>query len=340
MQKKMKKADLMLTFFFFLILGLLFFIPSSLWASQFFKLSSKATDSFYKLKEIVGSIKDGEILSMPFYMDKKSFVVGFAKGSSRFENHEFVYDRQNPDKIVFVFDRLKNCDGLKACICLCSGVDLEQKNEPYSAVCNFEPKCTSFDNIDILSEKTVRRYGLGKPQNSWKGGFLHLRNVPAVANGLVQNQIEKRTFYIQRYRDIIDVCLDSPCMADEMKKQIELNEPIKTFNLFTDKYKQCKENNQCGAFNLKIPPTYYIYYKDSKNGQNGFYLVRGNYPKNFEEMDIIKKDGKDVFYEGALYKDENMEFPTGNIFQGYESELRFKDAKVILKVTTEFNILD
>lgn len=328
----MKKADTMLSFLFWAILGLGIFIPASLWASQFLNLSDKAMESYSKLGEIVNSVKNGEELSMPVYMDKKSVIVGFARNSNRFENHGYVYDRKEPDDIVFVFNRPKECSSLKACICICMDTDIDQKSKPYSAICNKGMKCESFGNIDILSEKIVRAYGNGKPQNSWKGGFLHLRNVPAVANGLLQNQIDTRTFYIQRYRDVVDVCLSSQCITEEIKKQIDLNDPIRAFNFFVERYSACRENSQCTGFNLQMPEPYYIYYKDSANAdRNGFYLMKGDSPKNFDEMEIVKNnDGSGIFYQGQLFKDENAEFSTGSVLEGIRQEFSAKDTKVVL----------
>lgn len=233
----MKKADLMLTFLFWGILGLVIFIPSILWASQFLKLSNKALESYNKLGELINLVKDGETLSMGYYMDKKSIIVGFSRDSNRFENHEYRYgiDRKIPDQIDFVLNRPNECKNQKACICLCCNIKIEQKTKPYTAICNKcgkEPACKSFDNIDILSEKIVRRYGNGKPQNSWKGGFLHLRDVPVavVVNGLGQNEVGTRTFYVQRYKNIVDVCLNSPCIIDELKEQIDSKETNKPFD--------------------------------------------------------------------------------------------------------------
>lgn len=333
----MKKADTMLSFLFWAILGLLIFIPAAMWASEFLNLSNKAMESYSKLGEIVNSVKNGEELSMPVYMDKKSVIVGFAKNSNRFENHGYVYDRKEPDDIVFAFDRPKECSSLKACICICLDTDINQKTKPASAICNKGLKCASFDSIDLLSEKIVRTYGNDKPQNSWKGGFLHLRNVPAVANGLLQNQIDTRTFYIQRYKDVVDVCLSSSCITDEIKKQIDLNELVKSFSLFAEKYLDCRDNGRCGALNLKMPELYYIYYKGSASADmNGFYLMKGDSPKSFDEMEIVKNnDGSDVFYPGQLYKDENTEFSTGNVLEGYGQEFSAKGSKVILAKKAE-----
>ena len=333
----MKKADFMLSFLFWLLVGLIIFIPTSIWASQFLKTSDKTFDSYHNLIELISTVKDGETFSMSFYLDKKSVITGFSKDSTRFENHEYIYDRKNPDEVVAVFDKPSACLSQKACICICEEASLDQKTKPYSLTCNKKSDCTPFNDIDILSEKVVRTYGNGKPQNSWKGGFLHLRDVPAVANGLVQNQIGSRTFYVQRYNGVVDVCLSWPCITEDIKKQIDANEIIKTFNLFVDRYKQCKENAQCGNFDLNIQPLYYIYYRSSKDANSGFYLVKGNYPKSFNEMEIVKdKDGKEIFFPALLFKDESTEFPTGNIFEGYQAELIAKDSKVILKITTNF----
>lgn len=234
----MKKSDIMLTFLFWTIIALVIFIPTVLWASRFFRFSDKSLDSYNQLMNTVGTIKDGEADSLPFYMDKKSVIVGFSKGSNRFENHQYYYGKPNPDRVVFFLNRPKECENLKACICLCCGITIEEnlksfaEVKPATTVCNKCGRgstCKSFDNVDILSEKIVRRYGNGKPQNSWKGGFLHLRGVPVavVVNGLGENEVATRVFYVQGYKGIVDVCLIRPCITDEIKKQIYSMETTK-----------------------------------------------------------------------------------------------------------------
>ena len=56
-------------------------------------------------------------------------------------------------------------------------------------------------------------------------------------------------------------------------------------------------------------------------------------------MDVVKNNnGNEIFFPSQLFRDENIEFPTGNIFEGYEADFSIKNSKVILKITTKFEI--
>ena len=68
----MSKTQIMLKFFFYLVLALVIFVPIVLWGAKFFKVSIKESDDYYKLVEFVGSVKDEEVLSTPVYLEKKS----------------------------------------------------------------------------------------------------------------------------------------------------------------------------------------------------------------------------------------------------------------------------
>ena len=251
----MKKAQ-MLKFLFYTILALVIFIPVIFFGCKLLNVASaKSSTSYYKLVEIVTSIKDGETLSMPFYMDKKSFIVGFSKESNRFENHvdvstlSFFRDGVGENffggTLTYYFDRPESCKDSKACLCLCPDYDLKTINQfgfnpkpPYSNECE-RLTCKSVDNIDFLSERLIKSED--QPEYSWKGGFLYLRDLRTIMNGLFfgeyysdgtgllsqkGNTIATRTFYVQRYKDIVDVCLESPCITDEIKEQIDAYEDV------------------------------------------------------------------------------------------------------------------
>ncbi|MBI2557960.1 hypothetical protein HYW20_01450 [Candidatus Woesearchaeota archaeon] len=208
----MKKADTMLTFFFWTVLALVIFIPTTLWASQFFKLGNKTLDTYYKLVENVVSIKDGETLSLPFYMEKNTFIVGFAKVSDKFENHAYKYVAIEPTEIAYIFNRPSKCSNGKACICACVDMSFDQKTKPYSVACNKEPICANFDSIDFVSEKIIKK-DADKPLVSWKGGFIISKGTPI--EGLNLLQPASTTVYVERYTNLVDVCFSRPCITTE-----------------------------------------------------------------------------------------------------------------------------
>ncbi len=215
----MKKA-IMLKFLFYAILGLLFFVPTVLWASQFFKLSDKAKESFNNLAGAIISVSDGEIVSSVLYLDDKSIVAGFAKDSNRFEQHGYYYNNPNPDQIYFTFNRPKECQNQKACICLCKKSYLGlQESFPESTKCQ-EPICKSFDGIDFLSEKITEKYEDGRPKSALKGGFLYFRSANSP---LPHVSTSTRVLYIQKYKNFVDVCSSSPCIDDKLKEMLVRN---------------------------------------------------------------------------------------------------------------------
>src|SRR3989338_8685477 len=166
----MKEA---LTFLFYLILGLAFFIPVSLYGAQFLGIHNEAKISFSTLANMIQDVGEGEIVSSGIFMDSKSVIVGFSKDSVRFENHEYdERDNDNPDLIVAAFDRPKGCGDKKACICHCKNVDLNPKSsflrgETYTLSCD-NAECKTFDSIDFLPERVASQEGT-KKRYIWKG---------------------------------------------------------------------------------------------------------------------------------------------------------------------------
>ncbi len=208
----MKKSQ-MLKFLFWTIVGLLFFIPSCILASKFLKLGDKELDSYNRLTEYIISIKDGEVISFPYYMDKKSVIAGFSKDDNRFEHND-------QGKIASVFNKPIGCSS-KACVCICSDYEMNGDTNPKSERCKERLECRSFDNIDILAEKTARKHDDGRPRNTWKGGFIFSRDVTDEANGIEEKDEDPRTIYVERYKNVVNVCFERPCLTNEGKAHID-----------------------------------------------------------------------------------------------------------------------
>ncbi len=316
----------MLKFLFYTILALVIFVPTVLWGAKFLKLSDKTFDSYNKLIGLIGSIKEDEILSLPFYMDKKSALAGFSKMSNKLENYEFLSRLKSSGKLTSMFNKPNECQDKKACICLCEGYDLDKKTEPKTSICDKKLICNSFDNIDILSEKLTHESYNRKAYDYWDGGFLFLGD---------QNAL--RTLYVQRYKNSINLCFSGQCITDEIKEIIDINAVIDAFNLFTKKYEECKAkiNGLCETIKIDIPESYYIYYSSTINAKSGFYLSKGDTLGSFDKIEFLKdEEGNEITFPGLLLEDENNEFPSGNIFKNDETNLKVKDSKVIL-LTTE-----
>ncbi len=225
----MKKSNAMLTFLFYMILGAILFFPACKLGSDLSKPSDKSIDSYASLMEIiqpgnVNSVKDEEVASTPFTMNKNSVVVGFSKDNNKFENH-YLEGKKDETKSIFMkpLGCENCCEEKKACVCLCKGFKLDKTTKPYSAKPCDTLICNPIEGIDILSEKVARRHDDGNVKYLWKGGFLLHREISdrEDANGLEENKFPTRTFYVERYKDVVDVCFESPCMTDEIKEKID-----------------------------------------------------------------------------------------------------------------------
>ncbi|MBI3035518.1 hypothetical protein HYY71_04290 [Candidatus Woesearchaeota archaeon] len=288
---------------------------------------------------------------MKFSMDDNTAIIGTSRGSKRFE----AKSRQGSATSVAYFENTHpKCEG-NTCICLCKNIGYETVNFETKIKCEQIYDCNAFDDIQFLKIRPLTDFeapqpypGLKRLDYWWENGFIILTQtkfendrtlLATIGFGGLQEQMKnkEKTIYLQRYKDYVNVCYSQNCITSEVKNQISSSEAIESFKLFVKAYEDCKLkiNGECGIFNLKIPAMHYIYYIDSKSGRNGFYLVRGNYPRIIREMEIVRNaDGSETFSPGALFKEDNAEFPTGNIFEGYESELKVKDSKVTLSITT------
>jgi len=229
----MKKSNIMVNFLMWTIVGLVFLFTAGKLGAEFTSISDSSVKSYSNLISIIepGSadyIENDERRSMAFSLNKKSVIVGFSKGDNRFENYH--YDRNNLGlKSIFLkpVNTDNGCEIGKACICLCQGYELDKDPNPKSAkACEDLLLCHSFDNIDILTSKEAVYYEDGILKNYWQGGFLIHRDVSDSedVNGYEKNNIPLRTFYIDRYEDVVGVCTERPCITEKIKGYIDTGE--------------------------------------------------------------------------------------------------------------------
>lgn len=343
------KAQIMLKFLFYAILGLVIFLPAVLWASKLLKIGDRALGSYNTMLEMIYEVRDGELLSMPLYMDDNSAIIGISKNSKRFE----AKSRLKQTESTTYFEKNDPKCEEKACACLCRGISYESINVLEGKIKCKETICHSLAQTDFLKVRPLTDFSAPQPYAKlatydywWENGFIIVAQTDNLIlakvgfGGLKNEMVQKlKTIYMERYKNYVNVCYSRNCITSEVRNQIDPNVAIDSFKAFTKAYDECKskKDGNCGSFNLNMPALHYIYYRDSKNGPNGFYLMRYNYPSEFNEDNIVKNiDGAQAFHPGQLFKDESIEFSTGNIFEGYESELSVKDSKIILKITTKF----
>lgn len=232
------KAQIMLKFLFYAILGLVIFLPAVLWASKLLKFGDRGMESYNKMLEMIYEVRDGELLSMPLYMDDNSAIIGISKEGKRFE----AKSRQGPSTAVTYFEKSDpKCEG-KACICLCKGISyetvslLEGKIKCKDTICHSLAQ-TDFPNIRPLTDFTVEQPipGIVKFEYWWENGFAIITQTQAdkitgsqiilatIGFGGLKNEIVKKlkTIYIQRYKNYVNVCYSQNCITDEMKKALE-----------------------------------------------------------------------------------------------------------------------
>jgi len=247
---KNKKA-FMTQVFFYILLALLLFIPTILFASQFFAGTKQADTSFDNLVKYVNEIaKDPGYISdsIPLYMDENTFILfinpevksvwarfgiikeGFElKGTS-----DFFMDRQV----------MSSCKLDQSCICLCKDYDKGKifhtvPNEPdypslttmdyYKPVCN-KMICTSTDEKFISGADVMREWSTEKGT-----GVIITRE---------KGDARLRTVYLEEYGGYINVCFDPPCINQPMKNIIDMDRLLDKINGI---YGSCKktDNKDC-----------------------------------------------------------------------------------------------
>lgn len=220
----MNKKSIMFSFFLRLLIALIIFIPTVYFFSSLFRLSESALDNYNNLAEKVKEIAEipGEYKeSVVLRLDKDTAVLGFKKDS----NELFFYgvggrkkagqqpiDFTNPLPHIppgSKFIKPNECEEDKACMCLCQEVNTDKTpKEPIE--CN-RRICNSYDNINFISEKSKYLFAREKEI----GGFIIERF------SLLYREERLKSVYIHKYEDFISICLEQPCITDEMKDELE-----------------------------------------------------------------------------------------------------------------------
>lgn len=237
MQEKMK-AQIMLKFLFYAILGLVIFLPAVLWASKLLKFGDRGMDSYNTMLRMVYEVKDGELLSMPLYMDDNSAIIGISKNGKRFE----AKSRQGPSTSVAYFEKNDpKCED-KACICLCKGIGYEKISLLEGKITCKDTICHSLAQTDFLKIRPLTDFSVEQPTPGpvkydywWENGFAIITQtqvdkitgsqliLATLGFGGLKNEMMKKlkTIYIQRYKNYVNICYSSNCITSEIKNQIE-----------------------------------------------------------------------------------------------------------------------
>ncbi|MCK4521476.1 MAG: hypothetical protein KAU20_02800 [Nanoarchaeota archaeon] len=207
-----------------LIIALVVFIPTVLFASQFFRLSDQALDSYNKFAGLIESVDEGELESIPLYMDKGTAIVGFSK-----DNDLFVV-KNSPKENAGILLKMEKSENLcmegRACLCLCrKGLEFIRSPPTFECkkmICNELPENLDFAKNIPKEVKEIKTWQL------YHDGFMIYNDKKAPTNlGLIQYKDRLKTIYIERKNDKIYICEKSPCITAEMiekREKAEYNE--------------------------------------------------------------------------------------------------------------------
>ncbi len=223
----------MVKFIIGIVVALMIFIPTILWAGRLFRLSDDAKDSFDELIQKINDISGkpaGTIEPIAFHMDKDTAVLGFAKNAQKLQGISFGEE-------ISYFERPDSCEGDRACLCLCrngygraltEGIysDVpDAEKPPYWLLTCSNLMCTSM-NEKVDFPKTISAESLAKPKKDvlldWvlgdsavkiEGGFV-LERGKLFFNLHMEDSGRGRPIYIKNKESTVVLCR-SPELCDK-----------------------------------------------------------------------------------------------------------------------------
>ena len=222
-QKIRKKGAVADEFFFTLIVAIVIFVPTVMWATSWFRLTDRGLDNYNTLVDKIGLLKSGEADSMSLYLDTDTAILFFEPDAEYVSLLSDIKDIswsatgiRGYDYTYLAVERPSECENGMSCVCLC-------QEAPDSMVVNMNTKtfdpdvlitqnkdkiptctksiCSSYENEDFFT----------KTKSNFKGGFF-------IERGWSKAKVPKyRAFYLQRYRNVISVCDEPRCITSAEK---------------------------------------------------------------------------------------------------------------------------
>lgn len=218
--------------------------------------TGEGQDSYLDLVNLVSSIQDQELKSMPLVMDKGTAIFAFSKDSDQIGiGGKGLITGQYKDAMII--KRPIACEKGKICICLCRKG--WQRNDvlafPHEMSCKETFFCNSLENIELIDTFPLKDLGIETKAFYYlftiNGGLVferydktlvddaaHLAKVtsPLLNFFSTREDFESlhgsvsplvfdqriRAIYVQRYKDTVAVCFKSPCITEEMKNVIDV----------------------------------------------------------------------------------------------------------------------
>ncbi|MFC1728419.1 hypothetical protein ACFLZ7_03075 [Nanoarchaeota archaeon] len=187
------KAQMPLKTLMSLVLTIVLFGSTALWASKFIGLSDKAMNDFTELVEKIEEVGAAEIGSIEYVpqltMDKETAIIAFPKNSEAFW---LVKEGVNWIK----FEKPERLDKEKAYLCICKGTQVADAGTTWS--CEKQMTC---EEASVTFSKT--NIALEDQRIDWEG-FMLLRAKAASYGeyfGLGFLKDKTRTVYLEKIKD-------------------------------------------------------------------------------------------------------------------------------------------
>ena len=222
----MNKKGIMLKFLFWLVLGLILFVPFSILAGKILGLNDNGLKSYNKFVSFLEEVdqEEGDTLkSTHLYLKENTFIVGIDKKSDylEVEKSESAILFKVEDAVRFIKPSPYKD---KSVICLCqkykstlvpdSHLGGEWEIECQKNFCS-ETNINILPFIEIKSPLIIIHYN---------GGFV-LQNEISLLKGKTHTMskfgvknIDNRIIPVEKYKGFITSCYEPPCITDEMKE--------------------------------------------------------------------------------------------------------------------------
>jgi hypothetical protein len=205
------KKGIMLEFLVRLIIAIVFISGAIAIGRSFFRLTSQSGQSFDEVVTLIQEVQEGkaELLNGRLIMDTNTAIVGYNKDSEYVTRK--IRAKNIPEAISIPLFYSVNrpstieCELTKTCICLFK----EGRLDIHSQFKN--PICIELEGVTFV-EKTKEFSHYDKKDLSKNNENL------AQDKNVTQRY---HSVYVQGYKKKISVCLESPCITDEMKRQID-----------------------------------------------------------------------------------------------------------------------
>jgi hypothetical protein len=186
----------------------------------FSSTSNEAQQSYTAFIEEIKNLKDGEMKSMILVMDDETGVFGFSKSTQKIPVSK-VYLNPNTEKWndrAFYLTRPPVCNTGTMCICLCTGISLDNNN----IKCN-KIFCENIEAMDIPKGPSVTINNEEIPDDF----FVNVRSktISKQFSDLSGNNPSyisddrRHTVYNERYRNYIKSCTSSDCIVGLTKTE-------------------------------------------------------------------------------------------------------------------------